>query len=174
MTPYERVKLSRERTAATFPLPSVLDCIRYSLCELCEYDDALLRQERTGDKRNNDKAHDPRSELGQALYMLLSAYTQVEFPPELYPMDQRNKKDSSRWYAGAMTSTATALGYVTIINRNSWDIQHPMAQEDLGRNLDLAYANMFGLALSHGWPVDALIDDTCIRFEAKHAPREAR
>ena len=82
MTPYERVRLSRERTAATFPLPNVLDCIRYAITELAEYEDALLRQERASDKRNNDKQHDPRSELGQALYMLLSAAVQFGEPSE--------------------------------------------------------------------------------------------
>ncbi len=164
MTPYERVRQSRELTAATFPLPSVLDCIRYAITELAEYDDALLRQERTGDKRNNDKAHDPRNELGQCGYMLLSAMmvankppqpyrpTAVQDPTALYPFVLRNLADC---VIGAGPGT------------NAFGRLMPRMQ--------VAYDAWCSLAASRGWYVDALIDDTCAAFEAKHAPaREVR
>ena len=160
MTPYERVKLSRERTNATFPLPSVLDCIRYAITELAEMDDALLRQERTGDKRNNDKAHDPRSELGQALYMLLSAAVQLRCDCDVTPQDASDKFAA---YVASMRCLVSCAYYA--------DRQTTGA---LMWHVDDAFAVLCSLAHGHGWSVDALIDDTCARFEAKHAPQDAQ
>ena len=160
MTPYERVKLSRERTAGTFPLPNVLDCIRFAICELSEYDDALLRQERTGDKRNNDKAHDPRNELGQALYMLLSAAVQLECDCNVSPY---SANDRFAAYVDSVRGLASCAYYGNgrAIGALMWYV-------------DDAYAVLCSLAAANGWSVDALIDDTCAAFEAKHAPQEAR
>ena len=57
MTPYERTHLSRNRTAGAFPFPELRPCIDYAICEFAgELRDAMLRDERTGDRRNNDKA----------------------------------------------------------------------------------------------------------------------
>jgi len=160
MTPYERVRQSRELTAATFPLPSVLDCIRYAITELAEYDDALLRQERTGDKRNNDKTHDPRSELGQALYMLLSAAVQGNGPLEY----------DDYWSVGTM-----AYAHHTAMGRLVEALFDLRIEAWAGGDMDAAYTGIVALCALHGWDVDALIDDTCAAFEAKHAPaREAR
>ena len=106
MTPYERTQLSRERTAATFPFPSALDCIRYAVTELAEYDDALLRQERAGDKRNHDKAHDPRSELGQCGYMLLSEALQLNGTPQ---MDVAQREAPHEWEGGERLAYYIAL-----------------------------------------------------------------
>ena len=160
MTPYERVQLSRQRTAGVFPLPNVLDCIRYSICELAEMDDALLRQERTGDKRNSDKAHDPRSELGQALYMLLSAAVQLRCDCDVTPQDASDKFAA---YVASMRCLVSCAYYA--------DRQTTGA---LMWHVDDAFAVLCSLAHGHGWSVDALIDDTCARFEAKHAPQEAQ
>ena len=156
MTPYERVRKSRELTAATFPLPSVLDCIRYAITELAEYDDALLRQERTGDKRNNDKTHDPRSELGQALYMLLSAAVQLKCDCDVAPGDASDKFAA---YVASMRCLVSCAYYgnARTIGALMWHV-------------DDAYAVLCTLVHAHAWSVDALIDDTCARFEAKHAP----
>ena len=166
MTPYERVQLSRQRTAGVFPLPSVLDCIRYAITELAEYDDALLRQERTGDKRNNDKAHDPRSELGQALYMLLSAAVQI--PRELSDFPGR-ANNVQQEYAAALFGLSQAMSYA-----ERWmNSNYPKLQFDMITTFCGAYDHICKLAGVHGWPVEALIDDTCTRFEAKHAPQEA-
>lgn len=171
MTPYERVKLSRERTAGTFPLPNVLDCIRFAICELSEYDDALLRQERTGDKRNNDKAHDPRSELGQALYMLLSAAVQLKYEPDCLPVSCHMGAVSSNvadWYFDAMS-------YLADLGSEARDIgKSPYAITNVTSIMDEPYSYLYAIADTNGWPVDALINDTCARFEAKHAPQEAR
>lgn len=162
MTPYERVRQSRELTAATFPLPSVLDCIRYAITELAEYDDALLRQERTGDKRNNDKAHDPRNELGQALYMLLSAAVQIKEDRNFTILTPVSRVVC---YVNSLRLAADLLRSVAG-NGHTWVIHDQIFG---------AYVEVARLANTHGWPVDVLIDDTCAAFEAKHAPaREVR
>lgn len=171
MTPYERVQLSRQRTAGVFPLPSVLDCIRYAITELAEYDDALLRQERTGDKRNNDKAHDPRSELGQALYMLLSAAVQLEYEPDCLPVPFRMgavSRNVANWYFSAIFCLADLGSEASDIGES------PYAVTNTTSVMDEPYSYLYAIADVSGWPVDALIDDTCNLFEAKHAPQEAR
>ncbi len=176
MTPYERVRKSRELTAATFPLPSVLDCVRYAITELAEYDDALLRQERTGDKRNNDKAHDPRNELGQALYMLLSAYMQWDEAPNgmYFPLGADEQWIGRSLYFASLTELSYLANYVL----STVDIETPsherMKMSDVLGKADDVYDSMYALAMFTGWNVDALIDDTCAAFEAKHAPREER
>ena len=153
MTPYERVKLSRQRTDGAFPLPSPVDCLRYAICEIAEYDDALLRLERAGDKRNNDRQHDPAAELGQALYMLLSACV------------QRGHQPRAGFYVHGPTprsAYAKTLGVLASMLDNHFAFH----VEDLSA----AYTHIVVLAARHSWDVDALIDATCAKFEAKHAP----
>lgn len=162
MTPYERVRQSRELTAATFPLPSVLDCIRYAITELAEYDDALLRAERTGDKRNNDKAHDPRGELGQAIYMMLSAYVQLGYGP-VYMTSVSSSVVLS--YFDVMYALAAAGVAWTETPRDGLWVR---------RKFDDGYSGLLDLCIANKFDIDALINDTCARFEAKHAPQEAR
>ena len=53
-----------------------------AICELAEMDDAWLRFDRRDDKRNNVRLNDPVAELGQALYMLLSAAVQLGIEPQ--------------------------------------------------------------------------------------------
>lgn len=163
MTPYERVRQSRELTAATFPLPSVLDCIRYAITELAEYDDALLRQERTGDKRNNDKTHDPRSELGQCGYMLLSAAIQLGSKPAFAARYEREGIERLTYHIALLSDMSSLM-------LNVWCNYDLLALYDF----EMSYASWWRLCEVQGWDVDALIDETCARFEAKHAPAEVR
>lgn len=165
MTPYERVKLSRKRTADAFPLPCPLDCIRYALCELCEYDDAMLRIERIGDKRNNARVPDPRGELGQALYMFLSAAVQWGTKPKQYdPLSQQTRlhlySAALNWLTGFTLSPASA--HLTPPLSNARRVA-------LGIPVSGAYNVLCALATLHGWDLDELIEDTCAAFEAKHA-----
>lgn len=164
MTPYERVQLSRQRTAGAFPLPSVLDCIRYAIYELAKYDDALLRQERTDDKRNNDKAHDPRVELGQCGYMLLSAAMQMRFGVDITTVQPiRDGVRRMSYYSILLIGLARAM------SESSYGADSDKAKDEL----HLAWYDWAYLCDVHGWPVDSLIDDTCARFEAKHARERA-
>ncbi len=167
MTPYERVKLSRERTRLTFPLPGVSDCIRYAICELVEYDDALLRMERTGDKRNNDKVHDPAAELGQALYMLLSASVQFREPSAPRRLPAVSGYMPRELYFMALSHLAD-LGFEALDEKNLSSLE-----TWLRAHASTAYTDMCDLADLYGWSVDALVEDACAAFEAKHA-REAR
>ena len=157
MTPYERVKLSRQRTAGVFPLPSPLDCIRYAICELAEYDDALLRLERIGDKRNNARQPDPRAELGQAFYMLLSAAVQVGYEP--------NGLDTFRAPDHRLGHYAVALRNIGNVLCGVLDSASP---EHVAYQMDDAYRALLWIAAAHGWDVAALVDDACAAFEAKH------
>lgn len=169
MTPYVRVKESRKRTAATFPLPSPVDCIRYAICELTEYDDALLRLERIGDKRNNERTPDPRAELGQAIYMLLSAAVQWRTEPK---PDVTSQYSRLHLYS---SSVSWLLGF-TLSPANS-RLTAPLSEDGriaTGITVSGAYAALCDLAACHGWDVAALIDDTCAAFEAKHAPKEVQ
>ena len=165
MTPYERVKLSRKRTAGAFPLPSPLDCIRYSLCELCEYEDAMLRLERIGDKRNNARQPDPRAELGQALYMLLSAAVQWSIKPKRYdPLSEQTR----------LHLYSSALNWLTgfTLSPTSAHLVPPFSaarRVALGVPVSGAYNVLCALATLHGWDVDTLVDDTCAAFEANRA-----
>src|SRR5574343_139598 len=74
----ERVGSSRMMLDGKFPYPSAVDCMRYAIQELAEMDDAMMRQEQPNHKRNNGREHDPRKELGQAGYMILSAILYFE------------------------------------------------------------------------------------------------
>lgn len=170
MTPYERVKLSRERTATTFPLPTPRDCIRYAITELAEYDDALLRIERTGDLRNNARQPDPRAELGQCVYMLLSAYVQLDEEPAVYH-EETSKPE--RWmlkfsYYDAMASLAMTADDVL----SSTDVDVPVyersTKEVIVAQADEAYNSLLMVAESHGWDMTSLVEDTCVAFESKH------
>jgi hypothetical protein len=166
MTPYERVRLSRERTAATFPLPNVTDCLRYAICELAEMDDAWLRLERRDDKRNNERTHDPRAELGQAFYMLLSAAMQLGIEPAA-PSDILY-----RWsvyesiYASALKSMARLLDM-------SMMPAEAVSPDYAQGAFDAAYYAMFAAGALYDWDdLDIMVDETCTAFERKHAPQE--
>lgn len=144
------VQASRERTNAVFPLPDIHSCIDYAITEIGEYIDAVLRERRNGDKRNNDKAHSPRSEWGQCGYMIASAIIQDELPP----------MDTLDWEA--FRSGATA--YSVLID--ACEIQAGTAIE---------YAPLVDLldswqcyACINGWEPKQLLRDTCAAFERKH------
>lgn len=163
MTPYERVRLSRERTAGTFPFPALRPCIDYAICEFGgEYRDALLRDERSDDKRNTDRRHDARAELGDSFYMLLSACIQADHEPEFKPvvtMTRRRRCNEIVRYLTHADDDAERIENGQETER-AWDVMR--------MNFDYAYSNMVAIAASYGWPVDALIDDTCNAFERKH------
>ena len=73
MNSYERVKLSRERTAGSFPFPALRPSLDYAICEFAgELRDAVLRDERGGDVRNTDKAHSQRAEPTQRGRLLVT------------------------------------------------------------------------------------------------------
>jgi NTP pyrophosphatase (non-canonical NTP hydrolase) len=170
MTPYERVTLSRQRTAATFPFPALRPCIDYAICEFAgELRDAVLRDERATDVRNNDRAHSQQKELGDSFYMLLSACIQADHEPQLHPIVgtyafRRHCNEIVRYLTYAADHAARLDGETT-----SYDGAH----DGVCRNLDHAYSYMVGLCLhGYGWNVDTLIDETCNRFEAKHVPAQ--
>ena len=163
-TPYERVQLSRQRTAGVFPLPSVLDCIRYAITELAEYDDALLRDERSGDVRNSDKAHSQRAELGDAFYMLMSACIKAEHKPKLHNAEALPPRQQCNAIVRLLTHAADAAD----------DIEQFGPAEDtleiLHDALDGAYTYMVALCVGwYDWRPADVVEEACQKFERKHA-----
>lgn len=148
----ERVGSSRMMLDGKFPYPSAVDCMRYAVQELAEFDDAMMRQEQPTHKRNNGKEHDPRKELGQAGYMILSAMIKVE-GCSTYLESEIQEKD--RLYGAIIGELGEALseGQINLYVVNS---------------LDWALAYWKELCTLHGWDVAELIEDTCADFERKH------
>jgi hypothetical protein len=62
-----------------FPLPDAPGCVDYAIYEAAETLDAILRDKRTGDKRNNDKQPNARREWGQCGYMIASGIMQTDY-----------------------------------------------------------------------------------------------
>lgn len=137
------VRQSRERTAGVFPLPTVDDCIDFAITEAAEYIDALKREDATY-KRNNDKAHNKRSELGQAAYMVCSAF--IQMPPE--------------------TLQRSYEGDETIYDMLMWLCLYRTAEDETA--LPDALQVYVNLCAYNGWNPAELLRETCAAFEAKH------
>ena len=151
----EIVRESRERTNSVFPLPDVDSCIDYAITEAGEYLDAVLREKRDTDKRNRDKAHDARKELGQCGYMIASAIIQidgVQYDRKVF--DHENVYDlfyflsmyhlDGLWYPDYDLASEYAATYILALN---------------------AYCR---LCEANGWNPADLLRETCAAFEAKH------
>jgi hypothetical protein len=156
----DRVKLSRERLQGVFPYPDAVRCIRYAITELAEYDDALLRLEYTGDKRNHDKQPDPRKELGQAMYMLLSAlgYSAQWMDGRLADEVEPYEYDPAYVYFATVENLCQVAR--DIINDEEIDI--------LLHNCAQAWEGTLILCMCHRWDAAQLVEDTCADFERKH------
>lgn len=140
------VKESRDLTAMVFPLPDVAGCVDYAITEAGEYLDAIKREERTGDKRNNDKAHDKRHEWGQCGYMIASAVMQISD----FPM---------KGWLGEKISVYSVMGYLCSYRTSPalyW--------------LTSALCDWATVCETNGWKPADLLADTCTAFEQKHLP----
>lgn len=144
----EIVRESRGRTSDVFPLPDIEGCIDYAITEAGECLDAILRDNRLGDKRNRDKAHDARREWGQCGYMILSAL--IQMPPE------------------AMNISYT--GDESVYDMLTWLCLYQNAEDDTAL-LD-ALQEWVNLCDREGWDAADLLHETCQAFEAKHGPKK--
>ncbi len=149
----EIVRESRERTNDVFPLPDVDSCIDYAITEAGEYLDAILREERNKDKRNRDKEHDARKEIGQCGYMIASAVIQVP----------TGHLDAIDWqpYVGPSGITLYRL-FKTLADvrdgtNNKWENPH----------VD-AFDEWHAFVVLCGYDPADLLRETCAAFEAKH------
>ncbi len=135
---------SRARTAGVFPLPDAPGCVDYAICEAAETLDAILRERRAGDKRNNVKEHDARREWGQCGYMICSGLMQTDYPLTDYRM------------AG--------------IEGTIYDVLQALAIEAMSADTSLvdALAEWHGYCQWQEWDADALLRETCAEFERKH------
>ena len=148
------VRESRWRTNDVFPLPDVDSCIDYAITEAGEYLDAVLREKRDGDKRNNDKAHNKRNEWGQCGYMICSAIIQQK-------TDHLDRLD---WEA----YVPVAEGNLYVVIARLCDIRTGLAQGDPPTVDALDQWNAY--AELCGWNPEELLRETCAAFEAKHLP----
>ncbi len=168
MTPYERTHLSRNRTAGAFPFPELRPCIDYAITEFAgELRDAMLRYERSGDRRNNDKAHDQQAELGDAFYMLLSACIRADHAPALVPIVGAY---SMRRQCNEVVRYLThAADYAEMLEE---DAGNDSARIALHHSLDSAYSYMVHLCtLDFEWPLGGVVNAACVKFERKWAPQ---
>ena len=145
----EIVRESRRRTSDVFPLPDIEGCIDYAITEAAEHLDAILRDNRLGDKRNRDKAHDARREWGQCGYMILSAL--IQMPPE------------------AMNISYT--GDESVYDMLLWLCLYQTADDETA--LPDALQVYVNLCNATGWDDLALMRETCAAFERKHSPETA-
>ena len=148
----ERVGSSRMMLDGKFPYPSAMDCMRYAVQEMAEYDDALMRQEQPDHKRNNSREHDPRKEAGQAGYMIVSAMLKVEGCKADCESQYMNKK----------------CLYGAIVRELGDALSEEMINMYVVNGLDWALAYWKELCTLYGWDVPTLIEDTCADFERKH------
>lgn len=148
----EKVRQSRDKTNATFPLPDVRGCLRYAFTEVGETEDAFLRIERAKDKRNNVKGgtiEDARREWGQAGYMLASAAIQMGDISGNYSFDS---------FTPSVYVTSGVIGNMLKTYINSVDVV-------------LAMKSWIDFCDMHKWEPMKLIDEVCAEFEAKHIPQ---
>ncbi len=167
MTPYDRTHLSRNRTAGAFPFPELRPCIDYAITEFAgEFRDALLRYERTGDRRNNDRRHDTVAEMGDALFMLLSSCIRAHHEPQLVPIVGAY---STRRQCNEVVRYLThAADYAEMLEE---DAGNDRAHDALCRCFDHAYSYMVALCtLEFEWPIGGVVNAACVKFERKWAP----
>jgi len=88
---YDRVMVFRAYMDANtdWKTPSVIDCLRFAVCEAAESLDAWLR-EKGGYARNRENGHTVHSELAQCALMLLTALGEIGVgfqPKKSIPVD---------------------------------------------------------------------------------------
>ena len=158
-----RTGLMRDRTAAAFPQPGIIDSMLYAETEMGEMLDAILRERRPADVRNNERNHDPINELGQAIVMLNTAWNQVY----------------DAWHVGggvALDEETESLVEV-LQGYHEWmaDVYASFVSGDLPHGHQFAYlsVSLDQMAAWLGTTATEAERIACERFEAKHAIKEA-
>ena len=141
------VRESRSTTAMVFPLPDVAGCIDYAITEAGETLDAMLREKRIGDKRNNVKESDVRREWGQCGYMIASAMFQIDGCSMITPN-----------VGGTVYTVLVAL------------CSYRMSPFGTIEWLTDALGDWKSICDDNGWTAAELMAETCTAFERKHLP----
>jgi hypothetical protein len=141
------VRESRSMTAMVFPLPDVGGCVDYAITEAGEYLDAILREKRTGDKRNNSKQSDVRKEWGQCGYMIASAMIQIDGCKMITPN-----------MGGSIYTVLVAL------------CSYRMSPSGAVEWLTDALIDWESICDVNAWDAAELMAETCNAFERKHLP----
>lgn len=143
------------------PYPDEIGCIIHCTGEATEYRDARRRVEHPEEKRNNGKQHDPRKELGQCAYMLLSGllYRSEWIEGDLfYPPEESDAVETEYIYFCLLQS----ISDLALVILDDLEIDTVL------REYRFAWEGIALLAKYHGWDVAELIEDTCADFERKH------
>lgn len=133
---------SRARTADVFPLPDAPDCVDYAICEAAETLDAILREKRKGDKRNNDRQVNSRLEWGQCGYMIASGLMQTDYNFYVWEDEQSTIYHVLHWLAQEAVEGDESL----VSAMASWSVYCQWC----------------------GWAPAELLRETCANFERKH------
>ena len=141
------VRDSRSMTAMVFPLPDVDGCVDYAITEAGETLDAMLREKRTGDKRNNSKQSDVRKEWGQCGYMIASAMIQID--------GCEMESDNSMSYIYSVFELLCAFR---------------MSPSEIAWHLADALEIWQSFCHVNAWDAAELMAETCNAFERKHLP----
>lgn len=151
----EYIAAERAALAGCYPLPSPLDCVRYALTELGEYEDAMLRAERTGDKRNNQKPSDARRELGQVGEMLGAAANQLRWID--FVSSDITERDAERfdWIADILSALVIAYEYRCMSNHSAYKVH-------------MAFLYWVCLVKWHGWDPNSLLVERYAQVREKH------
>ncbi len=150
-----RTRYSRNCTNDTFPLPSVADCLWYAITEAGEVVDAILRAKQPEHLRNNVRNVDPRSESGQALYMLCSAWIQL-----------RREDMFTESYIHPINNFEVL--FIDAVHEILLALESAIKGDTNGLELCSAIESWCYLCAAAGWDPDQLIDETCQDFERKH------
>ncbi len=159
----KRVGESRLLLDGHLPFPGEIGCVDYAIGEMYEYRDAIMRQENPDHKRNNERTADPRKELGQAMYMIVSAMLWFPDPDRMlgvrYPSAYVDTSMPHQYYFNAVSELADAgLHFLQV----DWVTGVELLQ--------FAWLSCIKLCQVHGWEVTCLIEETCGDFERKHVP----
>jgi hypothetical protein len=158
----EYIAAERAALANCYPLPSPLDCVRYALTELGEYEDAMLRAERTGDKRNNQRPSDARRELGQVGEMLGAAWVQRD---DWRDTDEAELDQHSQSFRTGDTGDITRQQCVGVLSiALGWELR-----DSPGYHGTLsAFVAWLKLVTWHGWDAHALLVERYAQVREKH------
>lgn len=153
----ERIRYSRNCTNDSFPLPSPIDCLWYAKTEGDgESVDAWLRERRSADLRNNTRDHNMRKEVGQAIYMLASAYIQW------------HRNNIFQVWPDTCGDTQLDFAILDACKYTHIALTDAMLDDTNGINIILAMQAWCHVCALQSWDARQLVEETCADFERKH------
>lgn len=154
------VHAHRERTEHVYPWPGDVQCLRYAVQEMAEYDDVCMREASPEHKRNNKRQPDARHELAQAGYMMCSAFACNDAPDIV---EVSSPLDHTRQWAVSILKLAAAI----IIH----DVDN--GRMEFAREVRYAFDAWLDICKQAGvQPIEA-VNEICAQVEAKYLAEES-